>query len=146
MRKAQISVEYLLVLGLTLALLLAASYIFYQYSKTSSEKILKSDINNIGNKMKTTAESVYSLGEGSMVKLEIKFPKEIISVNVVDRSEIVITTAFSSGPTESVFFSDIPINGTTGTNPSISIGAVHEGLNTITVKSRGNWVEISAIS
>ncbi|MEM4260561.1 MAG: hypothetical protein QXG00_04960 [Candidatus Woesearchaeota archaeon] len=146
MKKAQISVEYLLVLGLTLALLIGVSYIFFQYSKVSSEKILKSEVNAIGNKIKTTAELVYSLGEGSMIKLEIKFPNELVSIDIIGRSEIMITTEFSNGRSESVFFSDIPINGTMGIPPTISIGQVHEGLNVISVKSKGNWVEISAIT
>jgi hypothetical protein len=150
MKKAQISVEYLIVLGITMVLLIGASYIFFQYSKSSSEKILKSEVNNIGNKIMTTAESVYSLGEGSMIRLELNFPDQISNVYIVGNSELVIRAEFSTGNTESVFFSDIPINGTINTaGPGVipvSIGMVHPGINVINVKSKGSWVEINLIN
>jgi hypothetical protein len=150
MKKAQISVEYLIVLGLSLALIITASYIFYMYSKSSNDNVVKSEITNIGKQILTNAESIYSLGQGSKIRLDLNIPEEVKEIEVLDNSELVIVSAFGPNVHESVFFSDIPINGTidnsAGSLRNFSIGPVGPGTISVSIESKGRFVEINVIS
>lgn len=102
--KAQISVEYLIIIGISLGILIPGGYFFYNYSRTSNEGTTRSQITQIGTTFITTAESIYSLAEGSMVTLDFRYPKNIREVYILDGKEVVIRYELSSGMNEAVFF------------------------------------------
>ncbi|HEY9701459.1 MAG TPA: class III signal peptide-containing protein, partial [Allocoleopsis sp.] len=98
--KAQVSVEYLIIIGVSLAVLIPGTYFFYEYSKSSNEGAIRSQINQIGSSIISNAESVYGLGEGSLVTTEVRYPKNIRDVYILDDSELVIKYELSSGMNE----------------------------------------------
>ncbi|HYD02844.1 MAG TPA: hypothetical protein VEC16_00945 [Alphaproteobacteria bacterium] len=109
--KAQVSVEYLIIIGVSFAILIPGSYFFYGYSKNSNEAAVRSQINQMGNSIITNAESIYGLGEGSLVTLELRYPRNIRDVYILSDNELVIRYELSSGINEAVFFSKIPLSG-----------------------------------
>ena len=109
--KAQISVEYLIIIGISLAILIPGGYFFYNYSKSSNEGTIRSQVANIGSTMITTAESIYGLADGSMVTVDFKYPKNIREVYFLDGRELIIKYELSSGMNEAVFFSKINLTG-----------------------------------
>ncbi|MGV8151151.1 MAG: hypothetical protein ACP5NV_05470 [Candidatus Woesearchaeota archaeon] len=109
--KAQISTEYLIILGIAIAAIIPAGYFFYTYSTSTNDQSVRSQIETIGNEIIVNAESVYGLAEGSLVSLDVKYPDGIIDVYVMNHNELIISYRLSSGPTEAVFFSKTPISG-----------------------------------
>ena len=109
--KAQISTEYLIILGIAIAAILPAGYFFYTYSSASNDQAIRAQIENIGNEMLISAQSVYGLAEGSLVSLDVKNPKEIKDITILNKNEVVITYELSTGIAESVLFSNIDLSG-----------------------------------
>jgi len=109
--KAQISVEYLIVIGISLAILIPGAYFFYNYSKNSNEGTVRSQITQLGYSIITTSESIYGLAEGSMVTLDLHYPKNVRDVYILEGKELVIKYELSSGMNEAVFFSKTNLTG-----------------------------------
>jgi len=109
--KAQVSVEYLIIIGISFAILIPAGYFFYNYSKSSNDATIRTQITQIGNSIITSAESIYGLSEGSLVTLELRYPQNIRDVYILDGKELVIKYELSSGMNEAVFFSKIILSG-----------------------------------
>ena len=109
--KSQSAVEYLIIIGLTLGLILPTTYLFFRYSAQSNEQIIDSQINQIGNSIIDTAEIVYFSGKDSKIILELNIPKNIESVYILGDRELVFTRVSEIGINEVVFFSsvDVPI-------------------------------------
>jgi hypothetical protein len=109
--RAQVSVEYLIIIGISLAILVPGGYFFYNYSRTSNEGTIRTQIMQIGTTMITTAESIYGLADGSMITIDLRYPKNIREVYFLEGKEVVIKYELSSGINEAVFFSKINLTG-----------------------------------
>lgn len=139
MRKGQISVEYLLIIGLAMAILVPGTMMFYNYSVDSNEKLVASQINRIGKNIMTNAEQMYTIGKDSWITIDVNFPETARSAYTVDNSELVITYSSGRGTTEAVFFSDIDIRGAYSNDLSPTF---HAGNMKIRIESKGNYVLI----
>ncbi len=106
-RAAQSSLEYLLVVALTLAIIVPTTYLFYVYSKESSEEIVDSQITKIGRSIVDAAESIFYSGQGSKTVLELNVPDNINSVSIIDGRELIFNMSTSFGISEIVFFSSV---------------------------------------
>jgi hypothetical protein len=111
MSRAQVSIEYLIIIGISFAILIPGGYFFYNYSKGSNDATIRSQITQIGTSMITSAESIYGLSEGSLVTLDLRYPKNVRDVYILDGKELVIKYELSSGMNEAVFFSKIVLSG-----------------------------------
>lgn len=109
--KAQISVEYLIIIAVSFTILLSGGYFFYGYSKNSNDETIRTQITQIGDSIITSAESIYGLSDGSLVTLDLRYPKNIRDIYILDNNEIVIRYELTSGVNEAVFFSKIAISG-----------------------------------
>jgi len=109
--KAQISVEYLIIIGVSFAILIPGGYFFYKYSQTSNEASIRTQITQIGTSIITNAESIYGLADGSLVTQDLRYPKNVRDVYILNNQELVIKYELSSGINEAVFFSRINISG-----------------------------------
>src|SRR3989338_1698053 len=109
--KSQSALEYLMIIGITLGILVPTSYLFFRYSSESTVKIVYSQISQIGRSIMDTAETVYFSGEGAKIVLEVNMPKEVDDINIIARMELVFKIISQIGATESVFFSSssVPI-------------------------------------
>jgi hypothetical protein len=94
-----------------MAILIPGGYFFYNYSRTSNEGTIRSQIAQIGTTFITTAESIYGLAEGSMVTIDFRYPKNIREIYILDGKEVIIRYELSSGMNEAVFFSKIDLTG-----------------------------------
>lgn len=112
---AQSSLEYLLVVALTLAIIVPTAYLFYNYSKESSQEITDSQITKIGKSIVDTAETIFYSGQGSKTTLELNVPDNVQSAQIIDGREIVLSLTTNFGISEIVFFSSVNIS-TSGSN------------------------------
>jgi len=109
--RAQVSIEYLVIIGLSFAILIPGGYFFYNYSKNSNDGTIRTQITQVGNSMITSAESIYGLSEGSLVTLDLRYPNNIRDIYILGGKELVIKYELSSGMNEAVFFSRVYLSG-----------------------------------
>jgi hypothetical protein len=110
-KTAQISLEYLIIIGLSFAILIPAGDFFYDYSRSSNDETVRSQINDLGNRILVNAEAVYGLTGDSMITLDLTYPDKILDMYILNNGEVIIRYELQSGINEAVFFSRIPLSG-----------------------------------
>ncbi len=104
-RRAQASLEYMLIVGFTLLILVPAVYLFYSYSSESNEQVADVQAAGIGNGIIENAAFVYFSGEGSKITLDVNIPSKISEIYILDNRELVINMTSGNSYSELVFFS-----------------------------------------
>ena len=112
--KSQSSFEYLLVVALTFAIIIPTTYLFYNYSKESSQQISDAQVTRLGRGIVDAAETIFYSGQGSKTTLELNIPDNAVSAAIIDGRELVFKISTNFGISEIVFFS--AVNITTGSN------------------------------
>lgn len=107
--KGQGSLEYILIVALTLVVIVPAAYLFYNYSRQSSEEFKDSQLTKIGRDIVDTAQSIFYSGQGSKTELDLNIPDNVISAVIIDSKELVFNVTTNVGITEIVFFSSVNI-------------------------------------
>ncbi len=145
-RRAQSAVEYLFIVALALTLILPASFLFFDFSKSSEGAVISAQINRVGTEIISKAEEVYVIGNNSRVTLELTLPDNIESVIIYGESEIVISYYALGGTTQAVFFTDIPIMNsyTRCVLAPCSVDLI-PGLNYVRVTSMGDHVSVRRV-
>ena len=118
--KGQSSLEYLLIIALTFAIIVPTTYLFYNYSKESGQEITDAQITNLGRSIVDTAALIFYSGQGSKTVLELNIPDNIVSAEIIDGRELVFNMTTSFGVSEIVFFSSVNIT-TTGSNCNANV-------------------------
>jgi hypothetical protein len=106
-----VAVEYLIIIGISFAILIPGGYFFYNYSKSSNDASIRTQVTQIGSAIITSAESIYGLSEGSLVTLDLRYPKNVRDIYVLGGKELVVKYEISSGINEAVFFSKVSLSG-----------------------------------
>lgn len=117
---SQASLEYLLVVALTFAIIIPTTYLFYNYSKESTQEITDAQITKLGRSIIDVAESIFYSGEGSKTVLELNVPDNVDSALIIDGRELVFNITTNFGISEIVFLSSVNIT-TTGSNCNANI-------------------------
>lgn len=133
-KKSQASLEYLIVFSLAFVLLLPMIYLFYEYSMQFSQQINTNAVAVIGNDIINAAESVFYMGRGSRLTLEVTMPDGVKNISILynwdkNINEFVFEL-FDS--TQMAFFSNVNINGT------FDKTAISQGLKNIRVEAVNN--------
>lgn len=122
-KKAQAAVEFLMIVGIALTMIMPAVFMFQQFSSEANEKVITGQINSFGREIVNNVESMYYFGEFSKTTLRFNFPDNIINVrinpplNTGELYEFVITAYMYGGYTDFVYYSKIPIANET-TSPT----------------------------
>ena len=123
--RSQSSLEYLLVIALTFAIIIPTAYLFYNYSKDSVQEIADAQVAKLGKSIVDTAEAIFYSGEGSKATLELNIPDNVDSAILIDGRELVFNITTNFGTSEIVFFSLVNIS-TTGSNCNANICSMPE--------------------
>ncbi len=145
--KAQSSLEYLLVVALTFAIIVPTTYLFYNYSKDSSQQITDSQIAKLGRGIVDSAETMFYSGKGSKTTLEVNVPDSIASAVIIDGRELVFNVTTSSGSSEIVFFSSVNLTSS-GCNINVCIiqGLAQSGSKKVKVEvTQSNSVSVEVV-
>lgn len=142
-RNGQSSIEYLFIVVLALTLILPASFLFFDFSRSSEDSVISSQINRVGNDILSSAEQVYVIGNNSRVTLDLVLPDSLESVVIYDEVELVVSYYTQTGLSQAVFFSDVNItNGTARCHPSPCPVPLGPGSNNVRISSRGDFVSV----
>lgn len=133
MKKSQISMEYMIIVGFVIVITIPMILIFSSQSTSIDESLISNQAALIASKIVDSAETVYYLGNSSKVTFKVNMPKMIHGVNI-SNNEVVFRIKQHNGISDIVKYSIVPINGT------ISKKA---GIFNIVVESRGDYVWVS---
>jgi hypothetical protein len=134
--KAQSALEYLMIVGITLMIILPTTYLFYSYSRQLTEETVYPQVNDIGLGIIKNAESVYYSGEHSKIVMEVSMPDKIDDFYILYNRELVFDIGTDLGSNEMVFFSQINITSDSCIAEKCSLSDVaSSGLKKIKIES-----------
>jgi len=131
--KAQVSMEYLIIVGFVAAITVPLILIFNTHSTEMNEQVTSNQVEHIASKIVNSAESVYYLGENSKLTFRVHIPKKTEAVDI-GNNEVVFYVKKLNGVDEVVKYSPVPINGSISAQP---------GIYEIVVESKGDYVWVS---
>lgn len=146
-KRAQISLEYLVIVGVALALLLPGVYFFFAYSKGSIEGTTNNRLNDIGLQMVSTAKGSYALGNGARQTIEFVMPEGVEEIRLNSSTsgsgtELMFVYNTPYGLSETVFFSDIILLNQTNDSSGIIAVTPHPGVSRYRFDSHAQNVSI----
>jgi len=112
-KKSQVSIEYIIIVGFVTFILLSVLGAAFFYSGGIKDRIKMTQVSNFGNKIVSSAESVFYYGEPSKATITTYLPEGVQSIVVSDTDDsLVISVQLDSGLTVTSFSSNVPISGT----------------------------------
>ncbi|RME54012.1 hypothetical protein D6783_00125 [Candidatus Woesearchaeota archaeon] len=143
MSKAQISFEYLFILGFAFILIIGSITIFTMYTRTTNPQVSGGQAHKIASDLLASAKEVYGIGKDAWITLDVNIPDEIEDIRILNYEELQVTYNTPEGTSSIVLFSDIPLwTGSGGEDESISPD-FHSGRMLIRVRSHGTNVSIT---
>lgn len=142
--RGQSSVEYLSVVAIALMVLIPGSYLFLNYSKSTSEQVSANQLNLAGVDIINEAEKMYVLGKNSWVTLEISLPGIFLDSSIQGGEEMFFRYGSDGGESYVVFFPlGFDISNSTS-NPCIGECSLSltPGINRVRIQSQGDFVSI----
>jgi hypothetical protein len=133
-KKGQISMEYMVVAGFVIFILIGILGIAMFYSNSIKDGIKVYNLNNFGDKVTSSAESVFYAGTPSKATITAYLPDSVQQITIEDNS-IVAYIQTSSGVSITSYRSEVPISG------SISSTS---GIKTLTLSAETDHVSISS--
>ncbi len=117
-KKSQISIEYLIIIGFVTFILISILGVAFYYSGGIKDKIRVVQLNNFANKIISTSESVYYYGRPSKATISVYLPENVREITISENN-LFITSQTSSGLEKTSFTSKVPIEGTLSINSGI---------------------------
>ena len=95
-KRAQVSMEYLIIIGFVIVMLIPAVYLYIRYSSSSSDVLSSSKASQIANEIVKATNEVYYLGDDNQKNIEVSFPSNIEAIEFANK-EIVLRIKDSKG-------------------------------------------------
>ncbi|MBW2983805.1 hypothetical protein KY361_01715 [Candidatus Woesearchaeota archaeon] len=132
--RGQISMEYMIIVGITTFVAISLLAISHYYSRETEETINTQQIDRVAKEIVDTAESMYYYGEPSRTTVKAYLPDGIKEVTV-GPDELSFRVITQSGETDMFYPSSVNLQG----NISASYGYHH-----ITIEAKEGYVWINS--
>ena len=132
MKNAQISTEYLIVVGFVTFLVFTIFSISIIYSNTVKDRIILDQSESFAKQLINSAESVFFAGEPSKATINLYLPQKVSSIEI-NGTDVIISVSTGSGENKRAYESAVPLQG------EISVS---EGTKRLTLTAREGYVEI----
>ncbi len=165
-KKAQSSLEFLMILGVALTIILILAGIFVSYSNGAKKNLDQQQLRNIGDEIISNSERVYFLGTGNRVTQKSNFPDGIVNFTIVhmnisngtgyNQFDLINITFHDSGNVENLIFYPnelyIRLNSTKCYHTPVvngswssyfNVSTFSQGPKQIRIESLGEWVSLS---
>jgi len=109
--KAQISFEYLIIMGFVTFVILGILGIAFFYSGGIKDRIKITQMTDCANKIISTAESVFYSGYPSRATITCYLPEGIQAPIIIDENELVFSLQTSTGKSTTSFTSNVQLEG-----------------------------------
>lgn len=133
MQKSQVGMEYIIIMGFIVFVVITILGIALFYSSNVKDRIKILDINNCANKIISSAESVFYSGYPSRITIFCYLPDNVKSIQIEENS-LFIEYQTQSGISKTSFSSKVPISGSL---------AVFSGLRKVKITAEQNYASIS---
>jgi uncharacterized protein (UPF0333 family) len=118
-KKAQVSMEYLIIVAFVTFVVIAVLGIAFFYSGIIKDKLRETQISNYAHNIISASESVFYSGEPSKATISAYLPDNVLEITVTER-DLVVEFQTSSGVNKIAFPSNVNITG--GSPLSVSQG------------------------
>ena len=132
-RKAQVTMEFMMVIAFILIAMMPLVYLFYGQSQDYTKQVSGDQIQQAAQRITDAAAKVYYLGKPSRMTIDVYFPEKLESA-FIQGNDVVFQVKRNGIINDISSMSAVPINGTLPTG---------EGIHTVTVESRGAYVWLS---
>jgi len=139
MKKAQISLEFLLVLGFAIMLIFPATLLFMNFVSTSSNEITSIQVQNIGETFAKNSRAMYYYGDGAFIEITINFPAQIDGIEI-QQNQLIIESTTNIGKSASYF--NLQVEAYNNTFPQEDVS---EGIKHFIIRNDNNTINISRI-
>ena len=130
--RGQVSMEYLLIVGFSLLLLIPIILLAYSQSATFTDDVTAAQIQKVGSEITQAVNTVYYAGQPTKKTIQVYFPKNINQINITD-SSVVFTVQGQGGSYQYAAFAQSNMTGTIDT---------FSGIHIITVQAQGSIVTV----
>ena len=148
-KHAQISIEFILVFGFALLLLIPTVYLFYQQGLDSTVEIESQQLVGVGNAIVADVEQIFLFGPDSFKTLQFRLSSRIENITLLtdNSTELIITKMVRGEPHNLVFFSRYPmrIGSCTGVEQFSTDFLHNPGPKSLRIRSCGTYVSIKEI-
>jgi len=134
-RYAQVSIEYLLIVGFVTFVVIGILGVAFFYSGAIRDKIKETQINNYANKIVSTSESVFYAGKPSRATVSAYLPDNVEQIEILGY-DLIITFSSSSGRNKVAFTSEVQLSEGI---PSLSTS---QGLKRVEIEAEESQVVI----
>ncbi len=107
-KRAQSSMELLILMGFLTFVIIPILGIGYFYSNTINDRIKSNQINNFATKIISTSETVFYAGEPSKSTISAHLPNSVQAIEIANNT-IIITYSLATGENKAAFPSNVPI-------------------------------------
>ena len=111
MKRGQVSIETLFVVGISTILLIPAMYLFYDFLSVSSEEIVSNQIQQIGKSFVENSKKMYYYGDKSKIIVDYSFPDNIENMSIDDTNTLIFNISTKEGFKEYTFRFGINVTG-----------------------------------
>ena len=134
-KRAQISLEYLMVMGFAMLIIIPVILVFFLQTEDIHDNVNLNQARRISRKIVNAAHSVYYVGEPSQTLIEVVMPEKINSINISGR-ELIFEIETQGGLTDIYEIADMNLTGSLSTD---------SGRRTVKVEALSNSVRITDV-
>lgn len=109
-KKAQVSTEYIIVVGFIIFLIISTLGVAFFYANKITDKIKMDQIENYANKLISSSERVLYAGKPSRTVVNAYLPAGVNGLDIIENS-LVFNVSTSTGMTRIAFTSNVVIEG-----------------------------------
>lgn len=131
--KGQLSVEHLVIIGLSLVVIIPATFLLLKYSESTADMVNSDKIKNIGDLLVYNGRDVYYKGPGNLVTIDLVLPDVIKNITLTSGNELVVGYRTLQGPSQAVFFLDFNAVGPNNLGDDVVIE--RSGITTFVISS-----------
>ena len=108
-RKAQVSIEYMLIAGFVTFVVIAILGLAFFYSGSIEDRMRSTQLNNFAEKIVSKSEKVFYAGEPTKTSFKVFLPKGVKNISV-ESDNLIFTIQTHSGIDTIAFTSKVPIS------------------------------------
>jgi uncharacterized protein (UPF0333 family) len=131
--KAQVSLEFMMIVGVALLMTLPLILIFYRQSENINSEIGASQLDKVASEIRDAADEVYYLGSPSKKTVTVYMPEGVNNISITNNT-IVFTVEALGSDYELVKWSVTTLTGSL---------QIYPGIHHISVQAYDTYVQIS---
>jgi uncharacterized protein (UPF0333 family) len=131
--RAQVSMEYIIIVGFLMVILIPLFMVYSDVSKQTHDKVLVNEFYQVARKAADEVETIYFIGDPARTRVKIFLPADLTNATI-ENQEIVLTAHVYGNSDEIVVPTKVHMNGSF---------PMTKGVHNLLLQAKGNWVEIS---